>query len=257
MTSLLEVVKSYLNESDATQNKVMKYLEIGKRGLNNIHMDVSGLPRTVELVLDANTLTTPLPPDYITYKVIGYVLGGVIVPFAQNPRIKLYSNNGECLEPNSNRNATGINNITGLYTGFDQYPYWGSYGMSTLAPNGMLGGFSALGGDKGYICDFRIDELNGFIQYGCNPEVQIVMEYLANPAKVNGEYVVHPFDIEALIAWIAWREVENAKVSASEKERKKFEYYRERGQSRKRHYQITASSAYQKIRQTNKSAPQF
>ncbi|WP_288983753.1 hypothetical protein [uncultured Flavobacterium sp.] len=257
MTTLLDVVKSYLNEAEISQNKVMRLLEIGKRGLDDINIDVSGLPTTVELDFNSDSLTSSLPPDYITYKVIGYVAGGVIVPFAQNPRIKLYPDNGDCKPTNTNAGFTGINNLVGLGTGYLDYPYWGNYGTSSLSPNGLVGGFSSLGGDKGYVCDFRIDELNGFIQYGCNPGVTIVMEYLADLKKVSGEYVVHPFDIPALMAWLAWRDIENKKVSNSDKERKKYEYYRERGLARKRHYSITISAAYQKIRQTANSAPIF
>ena len=40
MTTLLDVVKSYLNEAEISQNKVMRLLEIGKRGLDDINIDV-------------------------------------------------------------------------------------------------------------------------------------------------------------------------------------------------------------------------
>jgi hypothetical protein len=255
MMTLLDVIKSYLNEAEIPQHKTMRLLEIGKRGIMDLHMDVNGLPTTTELEFEPNTLTSPLPSDYITYRKIGYVRGGVIVPFAQNPRIKLYEDNGSCLPANQNKN---IDTITGLATGFPQYPYWGGYGISRIAPNGLYGGFSSLGGDKSYTCDFRIDELNGFIQYGCNPNVKIVMEYLANPKMVDGQYVIHPYDVQTVMSWLSWRDIENKKgVSLSEKREKRDEYYRERGQSRKRHYSINLAAAYQKVRQTNKSTLQF
>lgn len=255
MTTLLEVVKTYLNEAEIPQNKVARLLEIGKRGVMDLHMDVSGLPTTVELDFNADSLTSNLPNDYLTYIRIGYERGGVIIPFAQNPRIKLYGDDGGCLPPNQNKNAIGINSLS---VSVPNYPYWGGYGVSRIAPNGLYGGFSNLGGSASYICDFRIDELNGYVQYGCNPNVTIIMEYLANPKMTNGEYQVHPYDAPALLAWIAWRDIENKKgVSLSERNEKKRDYYRERGEARKRHYDITLSTAYQKVRQTNKSAPQF
>lgn len=255
MTTLLDVVKTYLNEAEISQNKATRLLDIGKRGVMDLHMDVSGLPTTIELDFDANTLTSSLPPDYITYRRIGYERGGVIIPFAQNPRIKFYSDNGGCLPANQNKN---IDTITGLATGVPQYPYWGGYGISRIAPNGLYGGFSNLGGSASYSCDFNIDELNGFIQYGCNPNVTIIMEYLANPKTINGEYQIHPYDAPALLAWLAWRDIENKRgASLGERDMKKRDYYRERGEARKRHYQISLAKAYQKVRQTNKSAPQF
>jgi len=258
MRTLAAVIKSYLNEAELSEHQMMRFLEIGKRGIMDLHMDVSGLPTTVQLDFNENTLTSNLPADYITYKKIGYEAAGVIVPFAQNPRIKLYADDGACLPDNQNK---GIVNTTGAPS-IDSaiYPYWG-FGagqVMTVAPNGALGGFSNLGGNANFLCDFRIDELNGYVQYGSNPGVTIWMEYLANPKKVNGKYVVHPFDDPALMAWIGWRDIANKKgVPMGLVDARKREYYRERGQSRKRHYEMNITNAYQKARLTNKAAPQF
>lgn len=257
MTTLLDMVKVYLSEAEVSASKTLRLLEIAKRGLLDLHMDVSGLPETTKLHIDRRTLTAALPEDYITYKVLGYCWNGVIVPFAENPRIKKYPANGQCMPNNPNRFQDNINALAGFETNYVGYPYWGTYGLSTLAPNGLYGGFSNIGGDAAYVCYFTIDELNGVIQFGCNPTVEIVMEYLATPKKIKGSYLVHPFDQPALLAWIAWREIENKDVSEAKKKRKKFDYYRERGQSRRRHYGNTVAKAYQQIRQTNTASPKF
>lgn len=252
--TLEDVVKEFLSEAEYTQHKALRLQKIAVRGLLDMHMDVSGFPTTTELEINSDTLTAPLPSDYITYRKIGYVSAGVIVPFAENPRIKLYPPDGGCEPPNENNQVTE----TALSNGFYNYPYWGAYGVSTLAPNGLYGGFSTMGGSAAYICDFRIDELNGQVQFGLNPDVTIVMEYLANPKMVNGKYTVHPFDVSAIMAWMAWRDIENTKgVPSNEKNRKMSEYYRERGQARKRHYNNNLAKAYQKVRQTNQTAPRY
>ena len=255
--TLQEVVQDYLNEAELPQHKLYRLQKIAISGLQNLHMDVSGLPTTVSLDFDANTLTSPLPSDYITYRRIGYESRGIVIPFAQNPRIKLYPANGGCMPPNENKEALTINSIVGNPVGYGNYPYWGGYGVSTLAPNGMYGGFSSLGGDKAYICDFRIDEQNGMIQFGCNPRVEIIMEYLANPSMANGEYQIHPFDVESLKCWLTWKDTNSKNISSATRDYNKREYYRERGEARKRHYQLTMSTAYQKVRQTFKASPQF
>ena len=257
MITIEDVVKEYLNEAEIPQHKMYRLNKIAISGLQNMHEDVSGLPTTVELDFDHNTLTSPLPPDYITYKKLGYVWQGVIVPFAQNPRLKLYPPTGQSMKPNPSRYAESVNALQGIPTGFANYPYWGQWGISTLAPNGLYGGFSNLGGDKAYVCDFRIDELNGVIQFGCNPQVCIVMEYLGNPEIIDGKYKVHPFDVDAIKAWITWKDTNSKNISAATKDYNKREYYRERGEARKRHYNITVSQAYQRVRQVFKAAPQF
>lgn len=255
MTTLVDVIQSYLNEAEMSNHQMMRFLEIAKRGVMDLHMNLSGLPVTRKLEFNSDTLTSPLPTDYISYRRVGYLASGVIVPFAYNPRIKLYPPDGACLPENQNAGITSIN--PGIPFNVDYPYYWGPWNTS-VGPNGVTGGFSNMGGSAAYYCDFTIDELNGYVQYGSNPQVDIYMEYLGNPKKVEGNYVVHPFDIQALIAWIAWRDVANKKGVSKELIRdKRGEYFREVGQARKRHYGYTISTAYQMIRQTNKATAQF
>lgn len=255
MTTLLDVVQAYMGEAELSDAQLIRFMDIAQRGLMDLHMKVSGLPVTVKLEgFNSDLLINPLPGDFISLRRLGYLKDGVIVPFFENPRIKLYNPDAACHAPNQNAQLQFSNNMSLLNA---NYPYYWTP-ISTIAPNGALGGFSNLGGSAAYYCDFRIDENNGYIQYGSNPGCDVYMEYLANPKKIGKRYRVHPFDGAALIAWIAWRDIANKKnVSESSVTAKRKEYWRERGEARKMHYNYNITNAIQMIRQTNKATPQF
>lgn len=255
MISLLEVIKSYMNEAEISDAQLMRFKEIAQRGIMDLHMKVSGLPVTVKLEnFNPDLLVCPLPKDYLNVVTLGYLSSGVIVPFFQNPRIKLYTDDGSCHSQNTSASAPPMN-VSNLFNSSYGY-YWGPYNRT--GPNGITGGFSNLGGAASYYVDFDIDELNGFIQFGQNPRIDIYMKYLANPKKIGNEYMVHPFDVQALIAWIGWRDIINKpKVSQVTVREKMSEYYRERGEARKAHYGYSMDFAIQMVRQTNKATTQF
>lgn len=256
MTTLLEVIKSYLSEAELSDAQLMRFLEIGQRGIMDLHFNVSGLPITIKLGdFNSDLLTSPLPVDYLSLVSLGYLASGVIVPFFQNPRIKLYDPSGAC-HPNNQNAGTPPENALNLFN-VNRYPYyWAPFSRDT--PNGITGGFSNMGGSAAYAVDFDIDELNGYIQYGAAPTVDVYMKYLANPRKVNKSYVVHPFDVQALIAWLAWRDIASKrKQDKTEVALKRKEYYRERGQCRKMHYGYSMDFVIQMVRQSNKATVQF
>ena len=60
MTTLLDMVKVYLSEAEVSASKTLRLLEIAKRGMLDLHMDVSGMPETTKLHMtqDFNHSTT-------------------------------------------------------------------------------------------------------------------------------------------------------------------------------------------------------
>ena len=60
-----------VEEGKTSENEFLRYFKLGMNGLKELNFDVSGGVRTVELVVDPNTLTVNLPSDYVRYTKIG------------------------------------------------------------------------------------------------------------------------------------------------------------------------------------------
>ena len=69
---LEEIINELLVEEGKTsENEFLRYFKLGMNGLKELNFDVSGGVRTIELIVDSNTLTVDLPSDYVRYTKIG------------------------------------------------------------------------------------------------------------------------------------------------------------------------------------------
>ena len=162
------------------------------------------------------------------------------MPLAKNENIRL---NGDtpCIPTRLN---TPIDFSEGMYDGLGDSVARAS-GLTGFTP--LLG----LGGDKGNIPHYRIDQQHGYIQFDSNILSPIIMEYLADPKMVNGKFEVPIYVIEALKAGIAWRNIENKdNVSASTKRAKELQYTNKKMWARIRYMSSTLDEIYQYSRRT-------
>lgn len=189
------VVKEYLAENgDQNMNRFYRVLPIAVSGLRELNMDVNGIPKVVHLELsDSNTVG--LPDDYIKYTRIGVCdSNGNIIDLSPNPNICLNHNTDDC------GNIVGNNNQSA------DYGFIGSFdGPSDNWRNGeMMGRFFGVGGGGNPYGYYKIDELNGVIQFS-GVSGHIVLEYIAEISSVDGNFLIHPFIIETIKAWISWK----------------------------------------------------
>ena len=68
---LEEIINELLVEEGKTsENEFLRYFKLGMNGLKELNFDVSGGVRTIELIVDSNTLTVDLPSDYVRYTLL-------------------------------------------------------------------------------------------------------------------------------------------------------------------------------------------
>lgn len=246
--TLDHIIKSLLNEmGEESAHKYNQLLNIGKTGLRELNMDISGSAKIavfgtttgngVDYQISENTLSAPLPDDYISYKRIGVCINNVMIPLGYNPRLCLDKMYDDC----------GGEEVRSSQVGSDvflEYPLHYENGE-------MLGAYFGIGGGNNSMGYYRIDENFWRIQFGSlisgHP---VVMEYLADVEKVNGQFVVHPYVAEALKAFIAWGYVRNRRgASVSEITLRRSEYYNQRRLSARRFTSFTLeeAAAYNRI----------
>lgn len=238
-----QIVREYLIESGySTEHKYARFLQIAISGLRELSMDVSGVPKAVHLDIDKSTYTVPLPDDFITHTKIGACSNGNI--------IYMGFNNNICL-PESYDGCTTTTEGTDTVTLLDS--------SSTNVRNGeSIGGRYGLGGGHSFAY-YKFDYHNNLILISTGMDLDsIYLEYISDPAIVNGDYVVHPYDVESLKSFIYWKDIQrNKSINGGEKEMAKFEWLRNKMNCRQRHSSFTIQEAYQTIRKANKQAPKF
>lgn len=242
--TLGSIIKELLNEmGEDSSHKFASLLFMGKSVLKELNQDISGSAKIavfgtttgngVDYQISENTLSAPLPDDYISYKRIGVCINNVMIPLGYNPRLCLDKMYDDC----------GGEEVRSSQVGSDvflEYPLHYENGE-------MLGAYFGIGGGNNSLGYYRIDENFWRIQFGSlisgHP---VVMEYLADVEKVNGEFVVHPYVSEAVKAGIAWRYVRNRRgASVSEITLRRSEYYNQRRLASRRITAFTLDEAYQ------------
>lgn len=242
--TLGSIIKELLNEmGEESSHKFASLLFMGKSVMKELNMDITGSSAIavygtetgngVDYLINENTLSGALPDNYISYKRIGICVNNVMIPLGYNPRLCLDKMYDDC----------GGEEVRSSQVGSDvflEYPLHYENGE-------MLGAYFGIGGGNNSLGYYRIDENFWRIQFGSlisgHP---VVMEYLADVEKVNGEFVVHPYAAEAIKAGIAWRYIRNRRgASQSEILLRRSEYYNQRKLASRRFTSFTLDEAYQ------------
>lgn len=201
--TLDQIVREYLIElGDVNLNRYPRVLQYGISGLRELQMDVSGTPTSVILPV-TDTDIVNLPNDYINYTRIAIPgTDGQLHSLGVNPNMSLkrdYTNCGV------------ITKDTGTNTGTEVAAYLGWEWYTDNFRNGeFTGKFFGLGGGNNVNGYYRIDLEHGVIQLSeiSNTTTHIFLEYISNLNSVNGNFMVHPFILESLKAWIYWKSIE-------------------------------------------------
>ena len=233
---LEEIVNDILVEEGKTsENEFLRYFKLGLNGLKEFNFDISGGIRTVELIVDANTLTATLPGDYVKYTKIGvYGNDGDIHPLGLRNQKSLIS---------TAANSTQVNDDELNPTYFE---YTQEYGVG--------GGNNA----NGY---YRVDLENSTIHFSSDLSAKkIILEYISNSLRhpKEGHVVVHEFMVDAMKSYIYWKSMQRKRnFPPAEKEAAKREYYNEKRLARARMLSFTKQEALQTIRKSFKQAPKI
>ncbi len=256
MVSLNDIIKGQLNErEDETSHNYTRLMRIAIDGLKDLYVDVSGVSKVIPLTVDTNTWTANIPSDYITKTRVSVCIRERLFPLMEDNNICLNRETDDCGNPATYvdfPNLTGANN--GTYWHNSQFYKNTNYRVGEFIGRGygQTGGHSAYG-------RYRMDVANGWIQFQMLTHFDhVVLEYLANPAMINGQFFVEQYDVEALNAYIYWGSIRSLKsVSGGEKERAAREYDRQRSKAQQRHFSPTLDELYQAHYKTFQSAPKL
>ncbi len=240
------IINDYISESEQSVHKYFKLFHIAFRGMEQLGLDAFYQVKSVELPISANGTVT-LPADYQTYSKVGIFNGaGELAPLAYNSNLSNFADQNP--QRLSRVQATSV--LSSSYNGSPVYcNYWydGGYRNIYGVPSGN------------FIGDFKIDNAAGVILLGNynltadngSPAMggYVVLEYVASPQPDQPYYVPVQFR-EAIIAWLAWRDIQNLPPSprrgyVTDKAAKKKEFYNERRLAIGRYKPFRLSEAYQ------------
>ena len=233
---LEEIINELLVEEGKTsENEFLRYFKLGMNGLKELNFDVSGGVRTIELIVDSNTLTVDLPSDYVRYTKIG-----------------VYGNDGD-IHPIGLRNQKSLISTVANNTSSNDDELNPSY-FEYSQEYGVGGGNNA----NGY---FRVDSENSTIQFTSTLSgKKIIIEYITSSLihPTEGKVVVHQLMADALRGYIYWKSIHRKRgIDQGEKDLAKRDYYNEKRLARARMLSFTKQEALETTRRAFKQSPKI
>jgi hypothetical protein len=233
---LEEIINDLLVEEGKTsENDFLRYFKLGLNGMKELSFDVSGNIRTVELVVDSNSLSINLPGDYVKYTKIG-----------------VYGNDGD-IHPLGLRNEKSLVSAIANTTQANDEELNPTY-FEYTQEYGVGGGNNV----NGY---YRVDLEGSTIQFtSALSGKKIILEYISNSFihPTEGKVVVHNFMADAMRAYIYWKSIHRKRsVDVGEKDSAKRDYYNQKRLARARMLSFTKQEALQTIRKSFKQAPKI
>tara|TARA_R110000765_G_scaffold255256_1_gene356004 strand:+ start:940 stop:1653 length:714 start_codon:yes stop_codon:yes gene_type:complete len=233
---LEEIINDLLAEEGKTsENDFLRYFKLGLNGMKELSFDVSGGVKTVELIVDSNSLTVNLPNDYVKYTKIGvYGKDGDIHPLGLR-------NDKSLISTVANSSQANDDELNPSYFEYSQ-----EYG---------IGGGNNV---NGY---YKVDLEGSTIQFTSSLSgKKIILEYISNSFMhpTEGKIVVHEFMVDAMKAYIFWKSIQRKRgVDPTEKLSSKTDYYNQKRLARARMLSFTKQEALQTIRKSFKQAPKM
>lgn len=254
------IVREFLIESygaEQLDKRYSRFMQIATSGLRELHMDAGWRKTVVTLPIEDND-TVPIPSDYIDYYRVSLCFNGVLIGLSHDrnecpPRID------EC--GNVKRFTFRSDDTPDTQSGF----FFG-YNYDEFSKDGQFVGRDfGVGGGRPLIGTFSVHEKEGyFVVRGManNEDIgmnEIVLEYLASvPRDNDGDLTVHPYDVEAIKAWMHWKSIQRLRsTSGGSSEEARRIYGIEKKKSRMRHNALSTSEWVQAIRTGYRSSPKI
>jgi len=242
--TLESIIYDYILEAELSQNKYFKLFHIAFRCMEDLGMDFFYQIKTMKLDINANKTVT-LPADYLQYTKIGVLNGvGELVPLKYNPKLTTFKD----ISPDRIVD-TASSNFVNFYSPSSPvfYNYWQDGGYTNLygvSYSGIYGG------------GFKIDETNGVILLDSSfGYTGLIMEYTASPLEGQDYYVPVQFR-EAIIAWLAWKDIANVQskshMNLGDKSMRRHEYFEARRNGIKKFRPFYLDQAYLNSQDTSR-----
>lgn len=236
--TLDSVINDYLDEAELGINKYAKIYNIAYRGMEKLGLDFFYKIKSVKLPVDTTNFTVQLPNDYLNYTKIGVLNAkGEIIPLKFNNKMTFYADqlpNREELTQDNTLTDWYQQNVPVFYNFWDGFNFINIYGSPSGSPN---------------VGSFNIDDSNGVILLNQSFYYDYLMiEYLSAPSA-DQQYMIPIQFREALIAWIAWRDIANLPTtrrgSLGDKRDRERNYYNQRRLANAQFKPLYLADAYQ------------
>ncbi len=264
---LSDIVNEWLlAEKGETQNNLFaRMFIIGVAGVRELHLDINGIIKTVELSINPSQ-TVDLPSDYVKYSKIGIIgCDGRIHSLGLDDDLALndvYNNCGQRIMRNQfpcNCGTACGGSCGGFgFVGNGLWPWGGLWGNGAWE---NAGGIFGLGGGNNVNGYFRYDRAANQLLLAnmCDNSDSIVLEYVADLSQDSeGDFIVHPFEIETIKAWMSWKYVAlNPRISLGEKSNRERLYYNARRKMNNRYNSATPTEWAEALRKSNTATVRF
>lgn len=249
--SLAKIVKEYIIESDGSTSldqSFPRYMQIALSGLRELNTDVNGVEKETTLIVSDN-YTAELPCDYLDYVGIGFCEGGRLTSMALNKNL-CDTKTQELLCSCEAEAAPLVQDD--FIASFD---YVGTHFNKS---GQFIGKYFGLGGGINSNGQYKIINNEYIVFNSVAPQSEVKLRYLATVDQVNGDYLVHPFEVEALKAWIYFKKTQRARnYSLGEKDYAKREYIKQKRMANNRHYELNLFELTNAFASGYKSSPKL
>lgn len=247
--SLAKIVKEYIIESEgqtSLDQSFPRYMQIALSGLRELNTDVSGVEKEETLIVSDN-FTAPLPCDYLDYVGIGFCENGRLTSMALNKNL-CDTKTAELICSCETENEALVSND--FILSFD-------YNTTHYSKDGQfIGKYFGVGGGMNSNGQYKIVNNEYIVFNNVSPGAEVKLRYLATVEKVDGDYLVHPFEVEAVKAWIYFKKTQRARNYAlGEKDYAKREYIKQKRMANNRHYELNLFELTNAFASGYKSSP--
>jgi hypothetical protein len=200
-TTLDKVIRNFLIErGDMSEHGYKRFLQLAVSGLQEMEYDVSGQPERLDISLDKDRVI-PIPPDAVAIIRVAFRYGNSWISSARDNALAI-NNEYYCGEAGSPNNEN-VNDLQGVYN--DVNILTESYIAKHWRNGQPTGAYFNQSGGNPYT--FRINDQLGVIELSSNHPNNVILEYLPTAKEINGEFQIHPFLKEPLIAWLNYSDV--------------------------------------------------
>lgn len=255
------IVREFLIESygvSQLNKQYPRFLQIAISGLREMYMDVGYRKNTVMIDIAENE-TVPLPSDYIDYARVGVCLHGQIIGLTENPN-QCPPDLDDCgnVKKFDFANQDSNSDTPNYFYGLSSYDSYSKDGQRVGRQFGIGGGGSMIGSfkvfeDRGYMTVRGLRKSENFL------DNKIVLEYYGSINRdEDGNMLVHPYDVEAMKAWMHWKYIQRLRSTpGGQAEEARRMYGMEKKKARKRHGAMNASEIVEAVRKGYKSSPKI
>lgn len=246
----MNVVSEWLAETGKPENQRDRLYTIALSGLRELHLDVNGIIKIVELDINDND-TVDLPNDFINYRKVGIVTAdGRVHGLGRDNNLSLNADCGlDDRQPLPSVNPYDIP--------FSGYPYSGSFSRISDG-NGAI--FAQGGGNNnlGYYRYNRKTNQFWLANLGAPVGCSLIVEYIGDIESSDGDFIVHPYVIQTIKDWMRWQYViDDRNTPQGEKRSRRSNFYNSKRKSKNRYASSTPEEWASALRKSNSATVKF